>query len=95
MKNRICRLLLAFLLVLVFCVSMAAAEQTGAQLSCVTDTAGLLSESEKMLLERMAESVSQKYGVGVYIVTVEDYRTSILKASIRRPTPSTINTPWV
>ena len=42
MKKRICRLLLAFLLVLVFCVSMAAAEQTGAQLSCVTDTAGLL-----------------------------------------------------
>lgn len=74
MKKRICRLLLAFLLVLVFCVSMAAAEQTGAQLSCVTDTAGLLSENEKMLLERMAESVSQKYGVGVYIVTVEDYR---------------------
>ena len=74
MKKRICRLLLAFLLVLVFCVSMAAAEQTGAQLSCVTDTAGLLSESEKMLLEKMAESVSQKYGVGVYIVTVEDYR---------------------
>ena len=50
MKKRICRLLLAFLLVLVFCVSMAAAEQTGAQLSCVTDTAGLLSESEIMLL---------------------------------------------
>ena len=74
MKKRICRLLLAFLLVLVSCVSMAAAEQTGAQLSCVTDTAGLLSENEKMLLERMAESVSQKYGVGVYIVTVEDYR---------------------
>ena len=66
MKKRICRLLLAFLLVLVFCVSMAAAEQTGAQLSCVTDTAGLLSENEKMLLERMAESVSQKYGVDVY-----------------------------
>ena len=74
MKKRICRLLLAFLLVLVFCVSMAAAEQTGAQLYYVTDTAGLLSESEKMLLEKMAESVSQKYGVGVYIVTVEDYR---------------------
>ena len=95
MKKRICRLLLAFLLVLVFCVSMAAAEQTGAQLSCVTDTAGLLSENEKMLLERMAESVSQKYGVGVYIVTVGTIETSILKASIRRPTPSTINTPWV
>ena len=60
MKKRICRLLLAFLLVLVFCVSMAAAEQTGAQLSYVTDAAGLLSENENMLLEKMAESVSQK-----------------------------------
>ena len=60
MKKRICRLLLAFLLVLVSCVSMAAAEQTGAQLSCVTDTAGLLSENEKMLLERMAENILRR-----------------------------------
>lgn len=59
---------------LVLCVGAAAAEQTGAQLSYVTDAAGLLSENENMLLEKMAESVSQKYGVGVYIVTVEDYR---------------------
>ena len=59
---------------LVLCVSAAAAEQTGAQLPYVTDAAGLLSENENMLLEKMAESVSQKYGVGVYIVTVEDYR---------------------
>ena len=74
MKKRICRLLLAFLSVLVFCVSMAAAEQTGAQLYYVTDEAGLLSENENMMLEKMAETVSQKYGIGVYIVTVEDYR---------------------
>lgn len=63
-----------FLFCLVLCVGAAAAEQTGAQLSYVTDAAGLLSENEDMLLEKMAESVSQKYGVGVYIVTVEDYR---------------------
>ncbi len=55
-------------------MNAAAAEQTGAQLSYVTDAAGLLSENENMLLEKMAESVSKKYGVGVYIVTVEDYR---------------------
>ena len=59
---------------LMLCVGAAAAEQTGAQLSYVTDAAGLLSENENMLLEKMAESVSKKYGVGVYIVTVEDYR---------------------
>ena len=63
-----------FLFCLVLCVNAAAAEQTGAQLSYVTDAAGLLSKNENMLLEKMAESVSQKYGVGVYIVTVEDYR---------------------
>ena len=74
MKKRICSLLLVLLFCLVLCVSVAAAEQTGAQLSYVTDSAGLLSENEKMLLEKMAESVSKKYGVGVYIVTVEDYR---------------------
>ena len=74
MKKRIHCLLLVFLFCLVLCVNAAAAEQTGAQLSYVTDAAGLLSENENMLLEKMAESVSQKYGVGVYIVTVEDYR---------------------
>lgn len=74
MKKRIRCLLLVFLFCLVLCVGAAAAEQTGAQLSYVTDAAGLLSENEDMLLEKMAESVSQKYGVGVYIVTVEDYR---------------------
>ena len=74
MKKRICSLLLVLLFCLVLCVSASAAEQTGAQLSYVTDAAGLLSENENMLLEKMAESVSKKYGVGVYIVTVEDYR---------------------
>ena len=74
MKKRIRCLLLVLLFCLVLCVGAAAAEQTGAQLSYVTDAAGLLSENENMLLEKMAESVSQKYGVGVYIVTVEDYR---------------------
>ena len=74
MKRRIRCLLLVLLFCLVLCVSAAAAEQTGAQLSYVTDAAGLLSENENMLLEKMAESVSKKYGVGVYIVTMEDYR---------------------
>ena len=74
MKKRTCCFLLVFVFCLVLCVSVAAAEQTDAQLSYVTDAAGLLSENENMLLEKMAESVSQKYGVGVYIVTVEDYR---------------------
>ena len=74
MKIRARALFLVLVLALVFCVNAAAAEQTGAQLNYVTDAAGLLNESETARLERMAESVSQKYGVGVYIVTVEDYR---------------------
>ena len=74
MKKRIRCLLLAFIIALVFCVNVSATEQTGAQLYYVTDEAGLLSENENMMLEKMAETVSQKYGIGVYIVTVEDYR---------------------
>ena len=48
MKKRIRCLLLVFLFCLVLCVGAAAAEQTGAQLSYVTDAAGLLSENENM-----------------------------------------------
>ena len=73
MKKRIRCLLLVFLFCLVLCVGAAAAEQTGAQLSYVTDAAGLLSENEDMLLEKMAESVSKKYGVGVYKATYTIY----------------------
>ena len=74
MKERIRCLLLTFIIALVFCVNVSATEQTGAQLYYVTDEAGLLSENENMMLEKMAETVSQKYDIGVYIVTVEDYR---------------------
>ena len=74
MKIRARALLLVLVLALVFCVNAAAAEQAGAQLNYVTDAAGLLNESETARLERMAEAVSKKYGVGVYVVTVEDFR---------------------
>lgn len=74
MKKGIRCLLLAFMMLFMFCVSVAAAEQTEAQLYYVTDAAGLLDENENMKLEKMAETVSQKYGVGVYIVTLEDYQ---------------------
>ena len=70
MKERIRCLLLTFIIALVFCVNVSATEQTGAQLYYVTDEAGLLSENENMMLEKMTETVSQKYGIGVYIETV-------------------------
>ena len=44
----------------------------GAQLPYVTDAAGLLTEAEAAELESMAQSVSQQYGCGVYVVTVDD-----------------------
>ena len=74
MKKRVLSLLLAVMMVFALCVSPAAAEQTGAQLNYVTDAAGLLSESQNAQLEIMAQAVSQKYGVGVYMVTLDDYR---------------------
>ena len=74
MKKRLLCLLLVLVTALAFCVSAAAAAQTGAQLNYVTDAAGLLREGERARLEKMAEAVSQKYRVGVYIVTVEDFR---------------------
>ena len=74
MKKRIRFLLLACMAILFLCVSISAVEQTEAQLYYVTDSAGLLSERENAQLEKMAEAVSKRYGVGVYIVTLEDYR---------------------
>ena len=56
MKERIRCLLLTFIIALVFCVNVSATEQTGAQLYYVTDEAGLLSENENMMLEKMAET---------------------------------------
>ena len=74
MKKRIRCLLLVLMFCLVLCVGAAAAEQTGAQLSYVTDAAGLLSENENMLLEKMAESVSKKYGVGEMCIRDRPWR---------------------
>lgn len=44
------------------------------QLPCITDEAGLLTETQLQRLEQMAQSVAQKYDVGVYVVTIDDYR---------------------
>ncbi len=71
MKRKFLCFLLVLAAMLAIGVSAVAAE---AQIYYVTDAAGLLSENEDMQLEKMAETVSQKYGVGVYIVTVDDYR---------------------
>lgn len=46
-------------------------EQT---LAYVTDTAGLLTQSQRDELNSLAEQVSQRYSCGVYVVTVDDYK---------------------
>ncbi len=46
---------------------------TVSQVSNITDTAGLLTESERETLEQQARTLSEAYGCGVYVVTVEDY----------------------
>ncbi len=65
-----------FMLALLFGLSLhaAAAETTEAQLYYVTDAADLLTDLEDTRLEMMAENISKKYGVGIYMVTVDDYR---------------------
>ncbi len=80
MKRTLRRFLLVLAVMLSFCFNSIAAEtetdtdaDTGAQLYYVTDAAYLLSSEEDYALEIMAETVSQQYGVGVYVVTVDDY----------------------
>lgn len=43
------------------------------QLWHITDDAGILTESQNIELETYAETISQDYGVGVYVVTVDNY----------------------
>ena len=62
--------LLAVAMLAVLLVSPALA----AQLDNVTDAAVLLTDEQLATLEEMAENVSDRYGCGVYVVTVDDYR---------------------
>ena len=68
MKRRILSFLLVFLLLLALA---PAALADGAQLSYVTDNAGILTGSEITSLEKTAQSIAQRYGVGIYLVTVD------------------------
>lgn len=66
---------LAFALILMFslCVPSFAMEAS-AETGHVADTYGLLSSGERTTLDRRAADISERYGCGVYIVTVDDYR---------------------
>ena len=58
-------------LLLIVCLSIPAFAD--AQFSYVTDDAGILYDSDISALEERAAAVSEQYGCGVYIVTVEDF----------------------
>ncbi len=79
MKKKLCfALLLSLLLCLVLPLAAFAEALPADTLSAsalVTDEAGILSADEVERLERVAAQVSEQYGCGVYIVTVEDYRS--------------------
>ena len=71
MKKRILCFLLALLTLLALTVCASASEP---QLYNITDAAGLLTDEQNLQLEKQAAETAAKYGVGVYIVTVDDYR---------------------
>ena len=62
-------LLLAALLVMGLALSASAAGKLG----YVTDQADILSDEEEQELTKTAEGIAGKYGVGIYIVTVDDF----------------------
>ena len=74
MKRRLACILLAALLLLgLCCTAFAEAPATEAQLWNITDTVGLLTSDEDLTLEARAEEISAQYGVGIYLLILEDY----------------------
>lgn len=74
MKRRIvCILLAALLLLGLCCTAFAEAPATEPQLWNITDTVGLLTSDEDLTLEARAEEISAQYGVGIYLLILEDY----------------------
>ncbi len=72
-KKMICLFMTIFMLI-PFSVRVFAEAETDSQLYNVTDAAELLSSDEILHLEEMAMEASEQYGVGIYIVTMDDYR---------------------
>lgn len=75
MKRRIvCIVLVALLLLGLCCTAFAEAPAaTEPQLWNITDTVGLLTSDEDLTLEARAEEISAQYGVGIYLLILEDY----------------------
>lgn len=71
MKRKITVSLLLICLLSVLCIASHA--RTQAQLSYVTDAAGLLTAEQCGALETLCENISRNHQCGVYVVTVEDH----------------------
>lgn len=69
MKKKLTALCLGLLLALQLCIPVSAE----AQLSYVTDDAGILTTAETNALEAKAAELSDQYDFGVYIITVPDF----------------------
>ena len=82
MKKRILSLCVILLLAVSLCTPVAAAGFEDAQLSFVTDEAGLLTNEQRLELEQRAEEISQKYQCGVYIITVNDFTDYTYESSV-------------
>ena len=70
MKRKLLSLFLALSLMLLLAAGASAAEAS----ANVMDAAGLLTEEEARTLDTQAAAASRKHGVGIYLVTVPDYR---------------------
>ena len=82
MKNRrFLFLVTAVLLLACFAVSAFATE---AQLDYVTDEAGLFTDEQWQALERRAEAISEEYGFGVYIVTLDNFKDYTNSSNIEK-----------
>lgn len=75
MKRRLACIVLAALLLLGLCCTAfaEAPAATEPQLWNITDTVGLLTSDEDLTLEARAEEISAQYGVGIYLLILEDY----------------------
>ena len=75
---------LILILTMMFLTAAAASAESVQELPYyVSDTAGLTSSDQWQKLESAAERVTDQYGCGVYIVTLQDYRDYGSYSSIR------------
>lgn len=83
MKRTVSVSLILSLLLLLLIGGLAAAESSAELPYYLSDTAQLMTTEQWQRLEDSAEGISEQYGCGVYLVTLEDYRDYGSYSSIR------------